>query len=30
MLTEFFAIAFRGGIAVFLLLVALRASGLLH
>jgi hypothetical protein len=30
MLTEFFSIAWRGGIALALVLVALQASGLLH
>jgi hypothetical protein len=30
MLSEFFTIAFRGSIAVGLLIVALRFSGLLH
>lgn len=30
MFTEFFSISWRGGVAVAVLLVVLRASGLLH
>jgi hypothetical protein len=30
MLTDFFAIAWRGGIALALVLIVLQASGLLH